>query len=121
MQQAHFASQRHNRSSEFSLDCCSLKSLMSVTSRGLFSSHILWLSSSASLQLLSSEKPFTGTPAVFKHNSKRQHRGRSAMADAGGAKAVNVPSTISFATGNANKLKEVPDIPQYCQANAHAH
>jgi len=94
---------------------------MSVTSRGLLSSHILWLSSSASLQLLSSEKPFTGTPAVFKHNSKRQHRGRSAMADAGGAKAVNVPSTISFATGNANKLKEVPDIPQYCQANARAH
>jgi hypothetical protein len=53
-------------------------------------------------------RPFRGCSA----GSQRQRCGTTSaaasMAEGGTAAAVSVPTTICFATGNANKLKEVP-------------
>lgn len=51
-------------------------------------------------------------------HSDRSHHMRTAMTGAGGAKAVSVPSSISFATGNANKLKEVHMLAVGCVTRA---
>lgn len=78
---------------------------MSVTGPGsrLISLHLL-----RSTPLLPGVRPFhSHTQAQRQRAINRRRRGGRSMSDGGSAKAVHVPTAISFATGNANKLKEV--------------